>query len=140
MPMRIAPLCVARSSKAESKIRKSISWLRPSPHNRRAACAIVVGAAKQEMLVGDPVNALVLDLLEWIGRGERPYRDVIEAWRTSCPRLPVWETANSHGLLENRHRPGHETTVAVSAKGLELLRSARMAPSRPSVRIAPAAG
>lgn len=79
--------------------------------------------------MSDPVDALVLDLLEWIGRGERPYREVIEAWRTSCPRLPVWETANSLGLLEHHHHPGREATVAVSDKGLERLRSGRTVPS-----------
>lgn len=89
--------------------------------------------------MSDPVDALVLDLLEWIGRGERPYREVIEAWRTSCPRLPVWETANSQGLLEHRHTVGRGTTVALSAKGLRLLRLARAAPVRPSPRATPRA-
>lgn len=37
------------------------------------------------------VEPLVLDLMEWIGRTPRPYPEVMEAWRTSCPRLPVWE-------------------------------------------------
>jgi D-3-phosphoglycerate dehydrogenase len=92
------------------------------------------------MLVGDPVDALVLDLLEWVGRGERPYREVIEAWRTSCPRLPVWETANSRGLREQRQRQGQETTVALSAKGLELLRSSRAAPFRPPGKVMPSSG
>jgi hypothetical protein len=31
----------------------------------------------------DPVDALILDLLEWIGPKTRPYREVIEA----CPSL-----------------------------------------------------
>jgi hypothetical protein len=39
----------------------------------------------------------VLDLLEWIGRESRPYSEVIEVWRTSCPKLPVWEEANARG-------------------------------------------
>jgi hypothetical protein len=47
----------------------------------------------------DPVESLVLDLLEWIGPKPRPYDEVLEAWRTSCPRLPVWEAANSRGLV-----------------------------------------
>lgn len=34
------------------------------------------------------VDALVRDLLEWIGPMPRPYAEVMEAWRTSCPRLP----------------------------------------------------
>jgi hypothetical protein len=30
----------------------------------------------------DPVDTLILDLLEWIGPKARPYREVMEAWRT----------------------------------------------------------
>jgi hypothetical protein len=47
----------------------------------------------------DPVEHLVLDLLEWIGPASRPYAEVIEAWHTSCPRLPVWEEANERKFL-----------------------------------------
>lgn len=90
--------------------------------------------------MSDPVDALVLDLLEWVGRGERPYRDVIEAWRTSCPRLPVWETANRAGLLEHRHQQGCDATVAVTAKGLELLRSARATLTRSPGHTTPTVG
>ena len=52
----------------------------------------------------DPVDALVTDLVEWIGNDGRPYAEVIDAWRTSCPRLPVWEEANRRGLLKQVHR------------------------------------
>ena len=45
------------------------------------------------------VENLVLDLLEWIAKQERTYEEVIDAWRTSCPKLPVWEDANDRGLL-----------------------------------------
>jgi hypothetical protein len=38
-------------------------------------------------------ETLVLDLVEWIARQPRPYEEVMEAWRTSCPRFPVWEDA-----------------------------------------------
>jgi hypothetical protein len=41
----------------------------------------------------DTVENLILDLLEWVGRRERTYQETMEAWRTSCPRLPVWEDA-----------------------------------------------
>jgi len=73
----------------------------------------------------DTVEALILDLLEWIGPGSRPYTEVIEAWRTSCPRLPVWEEANERGFLEQRQEPGRGTYLSVSALGREHLRSAR---------------
>ena len=65
----------------------------------------------------DTVDALILDLLEWIGPAPRPYPEVMEAWRTSCPRLPVWEEANERGYLEQRFEPGRGTNVAVSEIG-----------------------
>lgn len=69
----------------------------------------------------DPVDALILDLLEWIGPRPKPYREVIDAWRTSCPRLPVWEDANDRGFIEHRHEQGREATVSVSALGRTFL-------------------
>ena len=42
---------------------------------------------------------LVLDLLEWIAMRPRTYADVMDAWRTSCPRLPVWEDAVDHRFV-----------------------------------------
>ena len=69
----------------------------------------------------DPVEPLVLDLLEWIGPAPRPYADVIDAWRTSCPRLPVWEEANTRGFVERRHRTGDGAVVAVTPSGFAFL-------------------
>ena len=45
------------------------------------------------------VAPLVLDLVEWVARRPRSYAEVMEAWRTSCPRLDVWEEAVDQGLL-----------------------------------------
>ena len=64
----------------------------------------------------DPVDALILDLLEWLDRAPRPYADVMEAWRTSCPRLPVWEEANARGYIEQRRYDG-TTLVSLTAAG-----------------------
>jgi hypothetical protein len=36
-------------------------------------------------------ETLVLDLVEWIAGQPRSYAEVMEAWRTSCPRFPIWE-------------------------------------------------
>jgi hypothetical protein len=75
--------------------------------------------------MADPVEALILDLLEWIGPQERPYAEVIEAWRTSCPRLPVWEDANDRGFIEYHRAPGTTTMVAVSGLGASFLTERR---------------
>ena len=83
----------------------------------------------------DPVDALVLDLLEWIGSGSRPYAEVMEAWRTSCPRLPVWEEANRRGFVECTHATGRGRGVRLTADGLArlgLLRGATLAGPRAS--------
>jgi hypothetical protein len=77
--------------------------------------------------MSDPVEPLVLDLLEWIGREPRPYSEVIEVWRTSCPRLPVWEEANARGFVERRHQVGNEARVRVSPAGLVFLQTHRAA-------------
>ena len=66
--------------------------------------------------MSDTVDSLILDLLEWIGPNTRPYSEVIEAWRTSCPRLPVWEEATDRGLIVTHAAPGRET-VSVTALG-----------------------
>ena len=68
----------------------------------------------------DPVDVLILDLLEWISPDGKPYREVMEAWRTSCPRLPVWEEANELGFIE-RHCHGSEAMIRVSALGVKAL-------------------
>ena len=49
--------------------------------------------------MSDTVDNLILDLIEWVSRKERTYLETMEAWRTSCPRLPVWEDANDRGLV-----------------------------------------
>ena len=67
--------------------------------------------------ISDPVPALVLDLLEWVGTEGRPYAEVLEAWRTSCPRLPVWEEADAGGYLHREYRQG-TLFVGISPAGV----------------------
>ena len=77
----------------------------------------------------DTVDALILDLLEWIGSSPKAYAEVMDAWRTSCPRLPVWEEANARGFIERRHTRGGAATIALSAAGWAYLRARRLAPA-----------
>lgn len=66
------------------------------------------------------VENLILDLLEWVSKGERTYDEVIDVWRTSCPKLPVWEDANDRSLLTTEIVNGR-CIVKVTASGLALL-------------------
>jgi D-3-phosphoglycerate dehydrogenase len=77
--------------------------------------------------MADTVDALILDLLEWVGSGSRPYAEVMEAWRTSCPRLPVWEDANDRGYIQRRREPGRGEMISVSVAGSDFLRQRRTA-------------
>jgi hypothetical protein len=83
-------------------------------------------AAIPESVVAESVDALVLDLLEWVGGAPRPYAEVLDAWRTSCPRLPVWEDANDQGFIARWYEPGRGELVAVSATGMDHLRRYRL--------------
>jgi hypothetical protein len=67
---------------------------------------------------------LILDLLEWLDRGDHSYEEVMEAWRTSCPRLPVWEDANDRGLVARLSING-QTIIKPTESGRSLLRSNR---------------
>jgi hypothetical protein len=80
----------------------------------------------------DPVESSIVDLLEWIGPKARPYREVIEAWRTSCPRLPVWEEPNQRGFIERHHSQGSQAVVSVSAEGARFLAERRHSIPEPS--------
>ena len=66
------------------------------------------------------VEALILDLVEWLAGGERGYEEVMAAWRTSCPKLPVWEDANDRGLVVRLEVDGR-SVVRATAAGLALL-------------------
>jgi D-3-phosphoglycerate dehydrogenase len=70
--------------------------------------------------VNRPVEPLIVDLLEWLAREERSYADTMEAWRTSCPRLPVWEEANDRGLVARVLRDG-QAMIELTAKGRSLI-------------------
>lgn len=75
--------------------------------------------------MSDTVETLVLDLLEWIGPRSRPYTEVIDAWRTSCPRLPVWEEANDRGFVEHYRDPERGALVSVTTLGKQFLHTRR---------------
>ena len=79
---------------------------------------------KNRSMVDNVVESLILDLLEWVAARDRTYEEVMEAWRTSCPKLPVWEDANDRGLIQRETVNGH-CLVRVTPSGIGLLNQAR---------------
>jgi len=67
-------------------------------------------------------KSLVLDLVEWVAGQPRAYTDVMDAWRTSCPRLTIWEDAVDAGLVRVGSGKQAVRTVSVTEQGQEFLR------------------
>ena len=65
--------------------------------------------------------ALIADLLAWIAERPRSYAETMDAWRTSCPRLPVWEDAVDAGLVIRRPGSGGGQIVELTEAGRALL-------------------
>ncbi len=72
------------------------------------------------VVAADP---LLLDFVEWIARKPRPYAEVIATWRTSCPRLTIWEDAVDGGYVARKTVTGAGVIVAVTKEGEKLLRA-----------------
>lgn len=63
-----------------------------------------------------------LELLAWIARRPRTYREAIETWRSNCPRLSVWEDALAEGLVEIvRNGGANGSSVTLTAAGIAAL-------------------
>jgi hypothetical protein len=62
------------------------------------------------------ITAPTLELLTWITARERTYEDVVEAWKSNCPRYAVWDDAVTAGLAT----AGREG-VTLTERGLSVL-------------------
>jgi len=71
--------------------------------------------------MSDIVASLTLDFLAWLAAGPRDYTEVMEAWRTSCPRLTVWEDAIDAGLVTRIHTTGQPIRIALTQVGKRVL-------------------
>ena len=61
-------------------------------------------------------TAPTLELLKWVEARPRTYADVVDAWKSNCPRLAVWDDAVTAGLVTaTRER------VALTESGRRLL-------------------
>jgi len=77
----------------------------------------------------ESVRYLTLQFLDWIAASPRTYGDVIDAWRTSCPRLPVWEEAITKGLVRRANGTSmREAKVLITDKGRHALKTAHVPP------------
>jgi D-3-phosphoglycerate dehydrogenase len=76
-------------------------------------------------MIDSAIESLICDLVEWVAKGGgRPYEEVMDAWRTSCPRYPVWEDASDLGLVKTECVDGR-WMVRVDGPGMALLERRR---------------
>jgi len=68
------------------------------------------------------LDPLVMDLVAFVAKQPRQYDEVIDAWRTSCPRLTVWEDAIDRGLITRRRAEDRTLIVQATSAGLRMLR------------------
>ena len=70
-----------------------------------------------------PSSHLTLQFLAWLDEAPRSYGETMNAWRTSCPRLSIWEDALGDGLvrIENTQGPMREGRVKLTRAGQALL-------------------
>lgn len=67
------------------------------------------------------LTPLVLDFVEWVAREPRTYADVMDAWKTSCPRLTVWEDCVEQNLVERLFDKKQGMLIAPTDAGYALL-------------------
>ena len=68
----------------------------------------------------DALRLLTAQFLAWVESAPRTYGEAMAAWRTSCPRLPVWEDALDDGLVRVEPVSGAamaDSTVVLTPRG-----------------------
>jgi hypothetical protein len=71
--------------------------------------------------MAENLDPLVLDLVAWLAKEPRSYFEVMEAWRTSCPRLTVWEEAVDRGYVTRKLEQGCGAMITITALGRQFL-------------------
>jgi len=76
-----------------------------------------------------PDRMLLRQFLGWVGEAPRPYAEAMEGWRTSCPRLSIWEDALAEELV--RIIPGGPGGMAAARVTLTVAGRAMLDRHRP---------
>jgi len=68
--------------------------------------------------MADPAHALTLQFLAWVAEAPRTYAQAMDAWRSTCPRLSIWEDAILDGLVAfEGGATRNESRVTLTPKG-----------------------
>jgi len=76
--------------------------------------------------MSEPVSLLMREFLAWVASRRRTYPEAMEAWRSSCPRLTVWEDALIDGLIQvEGGGPLRQSEVTLTPRGRAVLEAAQ---------------
>ena len=91
--------------------------------------------------MADPAHALTLQFLAWVAEAPRTYAQAMDAWRSTCPRLSIWEDAILDGLVAfEGGATRNQSRVTLTPKGRALLPAGEIT-ARPALRaVGPRAG
>jgi hypothetical protein len=82
-------------------------------------------AAQPHTADGSPgLDPLIQDFVAWVAREPRAYATALEAWRTSCPRLTVWEDAFDRDFVRRERIDGLGLCLVATSEGLKFIGSA----------------
>ena len=73
----------------------------------------------------NPAGYLTVQFLDWVSEQPRTYGDAMDAWRTSCPRLSIWDDAIRDGLvkMEKSGGPMRQSLVMLTDRGRIVLKT-----------------
>ena len=73
----------------------------------------------------ESVTLIMLQFLDWVASRPRTYAEAMDAWRTSCPRLSVWEDAQIEGFIQLEGEPSQPARVVLTPRGKAILEASR---------------
>jgi hypothetical protein len=79
--------------------------------------------------MADAPSLIMIQFLSWVADRPRSYAETMDAWRTSCPRLSVWEDAVIADLVRLEGEGGR--AVNLTERGAAVLRQAQNQEARP---------
>ena len=77
--------------------------------------------------MSEPASLIMLQFLAWVADRPRTYPQTMEAWRSTCPHLSVWEDAIIDGLV--RIDNGNGRAVVLTSRGRKILRNGAAVPA-----------
>jgi hypothetical protein len=68
--------------------------------------------------MSQPARLITLQFLAWVADRPRTYTEAMDAWRSTCPQLSVWEDAIIAGLVQIESGNGRPVTLTPQGRAV----------------------